>query len=255
VVEKQNCRFEGENVMEVTTSIQDQPPKGKTRLSKRMVQTLGMLATICCVGYADNPVQREVIRKELESHKQTLAAMYPMLHHGDSMPQDKLEVSEEGIDEEIRRRSILSLREIIARCEGLKLEVEEAAKHKRSGWRCYGLRGPPSMVEVLAGKEYPKGRSCQDYGYTSREFEGYEEAAKLAKKVETTYSRTMNTLAKMGLVEKHSLSRYNKKAIGFRLTKKGLNVINSTSRHAIDNIWSRPTSRQQTSETVEAKPR
>jgi hypothetical protein len=158
--------------------------------------------------------------------------------HGENVETDKLKVTDEDVMKEIRLRNSLPLKLIILSCEGLLDKYKEfftretpgnslkhdkkyyANPHRNPSYRgLWGFRFEVSLVEVIAGKLFPKGRSWRNY-VVCKQFEGYEEAYKKAKSLEASYSRAMSNLLKKGLVEKFH-DGHNMKEMRYIITDYG----------------------------------
>ena len=185
------------------------------RLSKRMVQVLELLDNQCH-EYTDE--EKLELKKQLQQFQFGLAKIGAMF--GKNVEREKLEVTDKDVVEEIRLRNSISLKFIIMKCEGLletykqfferdtlgnavKRDKENYAEphYNPSYHSWFSFRFHVSLVEALAGKLFPKGRSWKSQALC-KHFEGYEEAFKKAKSLQASYSRAMTNLVGKRLVEK-----------------------------------------------------
>jgi hypothetical protein len=222
-------------------------------VSKRMIQILGLLNQ----EYHDYTLKEKMELgrklKEFNYIATMLAANLGTLKERDPEKlKERLEVSYKDVDNEIKLRNSISLKRIILTCEGLhdryngffgREQHGNAVKDDKEyyanpyynpSFRSYlSYRFEVSLVEVIAGKLFPKGRSWKNHTY-SKHFDGYEEAFKKAKSLQASYSRTLNTLVDKGLVEKFQRD-HNKRAISYVITAKGRERLAILTTNRIDN--------------------
>lgn len=171
-------------------------------------------------GEKDSTKPREELREVLEKHERRKEALSG----------EREEVTEDYIEREYLKSISVSQKFIIVNLEGLAENFDEMW-NREQGWvksdaeSAYSFFGPRtslSLVEIIAGKLYPKGRHSWK-NPCCEEYEGYEEAKKKADMLNASYSRTLRNLCEKGLLEEWD--RPGRKGPRYYLTSRGEEII------------------------------